>query len=53
MQLNTWLLKTFDEIYSNIMSLSEDVVPKINRFLGFYLDVMKEQNNKKLASSKG
>jgi len=27
--------------------------PHIERFLGFYLEVLKEQNKKKLTSSKG
>jgi hypothetical protein len=42
MQLNAWLIKTFDDIFNNLHNLTEEVVPKINRFLGFYIDIMKE-----------
>jgi hypothetical protein len=51
--LNNWLLFMFDNLYQNISSVSVDQIPKIKRFLGLYLQIMKEQNKKKLASSKG
>ncbi len=52
-QLNQFGLATFEQLFQNLLHLSEEDIPKVNRFLGFYIEVMKEQNKKKLMSSKG
>ena len=52
-QLNTWLLKTFEDLYKGLEHLSIEQVPTIKRFLKFYLEVMSAQNKKKLNTSKG
>ena len=41
-QLNNWLLSTFDDLFNNINSLSTDDTPKIQSFLNFYFQVLKE-----------
>lgn len=43
----------FEQLYMSLANLSMDQIPKIQRFLKFYLEVMKEQNKKKLNTSKG
>lgn len=52
-QLNQWLLQTFDDLFNNINSLQTEDAPKIQRFLSFYFQVLKEQNKKKLSLQKG
>lgn len=52
-QLNTWLLKFFEQLHNGLQTLQSSDVPRLERFLGFYLEVLKEQNKKKLSSSKG
>lgn len=52
-QLNNWLLQTFESLFTNINSLSIEDTPKIQRFLEFYFQVLKEQNKKKLSTLKG
>lgn len=52
-QLNAWLLQTFDDLFTNINSLRTEDTPKIQRFLSFYFQVLKEQNKKKLSTLKG
>jgi hypothetical protein len=48
-----WLLKFLDQLHGSLPNLQLEDGPKIKRFLGFYLEVMKEQNKKKLSTSKG
>jgi hypothetical protein len=45
-------LKSFDQLYLSLSTLQLTDAPKIKRFLGFYFEVMKEQNKKKLTTSK-
>jgi hypothetical protein len=52
-QLNAWLLQSFDQLFQNLGQLQLDQVPRIQRFLAFYLEVMTVQNKKKLIPSKG
>lgn len=52
-QLNHWLLRTFDDLFNNLSGLQADDAPKIQRFLSFYFQVLKEQNKKKLSTQKG
>ena len=41
-EMNSWLLKTFEELYQGMNSLSIEDAPKILRFLGFYTEVLQE-----------
>lgn len=43
----------FDQLFKSLSTLAIEQVPSIRRFLKFYLEVMKEQNKKKLNTSKG
>ena len=47
--MNQYLLSTFESLFQNINSLALADAPKIQRFLDFYAQVLKEQNKKKLS----
>lgn len=51
--MNTYLLQTFENLFQNINSLGLADAPKIQRFLDFYFQVLKEQDKKKLSMQKG
>jgi hypothetical protein len=51
-QMNQWLLKSLDQLYGSMHGLSLEDAPRVQRFLGFYLEVMKEQQKKQLTTSK-
>jgi hypothetical protein len=45
-------MKFYELLHAGLSNLQLEDAPRIQRFLGFYLEVMKEQNKKKLTSSK-
>ena len=51
-QMNQWLIKSLDTLHTNMQNLQIEDAPRIQRFLGFYLEVLKEQRKKQLKSSK-
>ena len=51
-QMNQWLIKSLDTLYATMQNLQFEDVPRVQRFLGFYLEVLKEQRKKQLKSSK-
>ena len=46
-------MKFFEQMYNSLNNLQSSDAPHIERFLGFYLEVLKEQNKKKLTTSRG
>jgi len=51
-QMNQWLTKSLEALHANMQNLQLEDAPRIQRFLGFYLEVLKEQRKKQLKSSK-
>mgnify|MGYP001004414882 CR=1 FL=1 len=50
--MNNWLLKNLLQLFNSLNNLSVDDAPRIQRFLGFYHEVLKEQAKKQLTTSK-
>lgn len=51
-QMNQWLLRSLEQLYTNMQSLQLEDAPRVQRFLGFYFEVLKEQRKKQLHNSK-
>lgn len=50
--MNQWLLKNLEQLFNNMHSLNMEDVPFVQRFLGFYHEVLKEQSKKQLTNTK-
>lgn len=51
-QMNLWLIKSMDALHANMQNLQLEDAPRVQRFLGFYFEMLKEQRKKQLNSSK-